>query len=151
MVPDAPPLSQNARVRFHHHADADETCSALRKLANYLSDRLQEQRLKGQSIALILWPNQVHRNTRRLITNDNGEEMAFTAAEETISGQLQLERHTDEADIIAHHSLMLFAHYHRAGTRYLQVQLRIGDMITTAPTTYYPPPARARGRLTRKL
>lgn len=151
VVPDAPPLSQNARVRFHHQADADETCSALGKLANYLSERLQEQRLKGQSIALVLWPNQIRHQTRKLVTNEDGEEMAFTAAEETIGGQLLLDRHTDQADIIAHHSLMLFAHYHRAGMRYLQVQLRVGDMITTAPTTYYPPPARARGRLTRKL
>src|SRR6266849_5162214 len=35
VVPDAPPLSQNARVRFHHAADADETCASIRKLANY--------------------------------------------------------------------------------------------------------------------
>src|SRR5213078_301693 len=39
VVPDAPPLSQNARVRFHHAADADETCAAIRKLANYLGER----------------------------------------------------------------------------------------------------------------
>jgi hypothetical protein len=45
--------------------------------------------------------------------------------------------------------LMLFAHYHRPGVRYLQVQLRIGDIITTMQA-YYPPPARSR-RLTRKL
>jgi len=50
VVPDAPPLSQNARVRFNHAADADETCAAIRKLANYLGDRLREQRLKGQAI-----------------------------------------------------------------------------------------------------
>lgn len=151
VVPDAPPLSQNARVRFNHQADADETCSAMRKLADYLSERLQEQHLKGQSIALILWPNQVRRETRKLAMHEDGEELAVTAAEETMGGQMVLERHTDEADIIAHHSLMLFAHYHRSGTRYLQVQIRIGDIITTAPTSYYPPPARARGRLTRKL
>ncbi|GLV58887.1 hypothetical protein KDH_57150 [Dictyobacter sp. S3.2.2.5] len=151
VVPDAPPLSQNARVRFHHQADADETCSALNKLAAYLSERLQEQRLKGQSIALVLWPNQIRRHTRKLVSGEDGEEMAFTMPEETIGGQLLLDRHTDQADIIAHHSLMLFAHYHKAGMRYLQVQLRVGDMITTAPTTYYPPPARARGRMTRKL
>src|SRR6266699_5341503 len=63
VVPDAPPLSQNARVRFHHAADADETCAAIRSL---------------------------------------------------------------------------------------QVQLRIGDIIAIAQF-YYPPPARARGRATRKL
>src|SRR6266566_4735484 len=45
VVPDAPPLSQNARVRFHHAADADETCAAIRRLANYLGERLREQRL----------------------------------------------------------------------------------------------------------
>lgn len=151
VIPDAPPLSQNARVRFNHQADADETCSALNKLSEYLSDRLQEQRLKGQSIALILWPNRIRRDTRKLVMNDDGEEMAVTAAEETIGGQMLLDRHTDEIDIISHHSLMLFAHYHRAGTRYLQVQLRIGDIITTAPNSYYPPPARSRGRPTRKL
>src|SRR6266571_2961793 len=50
VVPDAPPLSQNARVRFHHAADADETCAAIRRLANYLGERLREQRLKGQII-----------------------------------------------------------------------------------------------------
>src|SRR5436305_302373 len=54
VVPDAPPLSQNARVRFHHAADADETCAAIRKLANYLSERLREQRLKGRVIALLV-------------------------------------------------------------------------------------------------
>src|SRR5713226_1360611 len=36
VVPDAPPLIQNARVHFHNAADADETCAAIRKLANYL-------------------------------------------------------------------------------------------------------------------
>src|SRR6266446_1709415 len=36
VVPDAPPMSQNARVRFTHAADADETCTAIRRLANYL-------------------------------------------------------------------------------------------------------------------
>ncbi|MBE3561479.1 MAG: hypothetical protein IMW89_19995, partial [Ktedonobacteraceae bacterium] len=66
VVPDAPPLSQNARVRFQHQADADETCAAIRKLADYLSERLREQRLKGQSIALILWP---YRLTRRETRN----------------------------------------------------------------------------------
>lgn len=151
VVPDAPPLSQNARVRFHHAADADETCAAIRKLADYLGDRLHEQRLKGQAIALILWPDRmVRRETRKLVINDEGEELAVTTAEETIGGQMFLSRHTDEADVIAHHSLMLFAHYHRPTYRYLQVQLRIGDIIISAPS-YYPPPARARGRLTRKL
>ncbi len=149
VVPDAPPLSQNARVRFHHQADADETCAALRKLADYLSERLREQRLRGQSIALILWPNHVRKETRKLVMGEEGEEVAVTAAEETIGGQMILSRHTDEADVIAHHSLMLFAHYHRHGTRYLQVQLRIGDIVTSTPA-YYPPPARTR-RLTRKL
>src|SRR5213080_825758 len=58
VVPDAPPLSQNARVRFHHAADADETCAAIHKLPNYLGERLREQRLKGKVILLILWPRQ---------------------------------------------------------------------------------------------
>jgi nucleotidyltransferase/DNA polymerase involved in DNA repair len=151
VVPDAPPLSQNARVRFQHTADADETCAAIRKLANYLSERLREQRLKGQAIALILWPNQiVRRQTRKLVMGEEGEEVAVTTAEETLGGQMLLSRHTDEADVIAHHCLMLFAHYHRSGQTYLQVQLRIGDIIANAPS-YYPPPARARGRATRKL
>lgn len=151
VVPDAPPLSQNARVRFHHAADADETCAAIRKLANYLSERLIEQRLKGQAIALILWPHRlVRRETRKLVMGEEGEEVGVTTAEETIGGQILLSRHADEADVIAHHSLMLFAHYHRPANRYLQVQLRIGDIIATTPT-YYPPPARTRGRATRKL
>jgi nucleotidyltransferase/DNA polymerase involved in DNA repair len=151
VVPDAPPLSQNARVHFRHAADADETCTAIRKLANYLSERLKEQRLKGQSLALILWPNNlVRRETRKLVMSDEGDEMAVTTAEETLGGQMQLSRHTDEADVIAHHSLMLFAHYHHPAYRYLQVQLRIGDIISTTPN-YYPPPARTRGRPTRKL
>src|SRR5438034_9936808 len=111
VVPDAPPLSQNARVRFHHAADADETCAAIRRLANYLGERLREQRLKGQVIALMLWPNRfVRRETRRLVLNEEGEEVAVTAAEETIGGQMVLTRHTDEADVITHHALMLFAH-----------------------------------------
>ena len=151
VVPDAPPMSQNARVRFHHAADADETCAAIRKLADYLGERMKEQRLKGQAIALMLWPNRVvRRDTRRLLMGEDGEEMAVTAAEETIGGQMLLTRHTDEADVIAHHALMLFAHYHRAANRYLQVQLRIGDIVSVTPA-YYPPPARARGRATRKL
>src|SRR5207302_3252774 len=151
VVPDAPPLSQNARVRFHHAADADETCAAIRKLANYLGERLREQRLKGKVIALMLWPHQyVRRETRSLVLNEEGEEVAVTAAEETIGGQMVLTRHTDEADVIAHHALMLFAHYHRPANRYLQVQLRIGDIVAMTQF-YYPPPARARGRATRKL
>ena len=81
---------------------------------------------------------------------EEGEEMAVTTAEETIGGQILLSRHTDDPNVIAHHSLMLFAHYHRPANRYLQVQLRIGDIIATTPM-YYPPPARARGRPTRKL
>ncbi|MGI9058934.1 MAG: DNA polymerase Y family protein [Ktedonobacteraceae bacterium] len=151
VVPDAPPMSQNARVRFHHAADADETCAAIRKLADYLGERMKEQRLKGQAIALMLWPNRVvRRDTRRLLMGEDGEEVAVTAAEETIGGQMLLTRHTDEADVIAHHALMLFAHYHRPANRYLQVQLRIGDIIAVTPA-YYPPPARTRGRPTRKL
>ena len=151
VVPDAPPLSQNARVRFNHAADADETCIAIRKLADYLAERLKEQRLKGQTISLIMWPNHTtRRETRRLVMNEQGEEVAVTTAEETLGGQMQLKRHTDEADVIAHHSLMLFAHYHRQGYRYLQVQVRIGDIISSIPA-YYPPPARTRGRPTRKL
>ncbi len=146
VVPDAPPMSQSARVRFQHLADADETCGAIRKLADYLAGRLVDQNIKGQSIALILWPN---RSGRAALQEDD-EEIALTTAEEAISGQMLLARHTDEADILAHHSLMLFAHYHRSGMHYLQVQLRIGDIIMTGPV-YYPPPARSRGKLTRKL
>src|SRR5438270_6680957 len=58
VVPDAPPLSQNARVRFHHAADPDEACTAISKLATYLGERLREQRLRGQVIALLLCPHQ---------------------------------------------------------------------------------------------
>jgi nucleotidyltransferase/DNA polymerase involved in DNA repair len=149
VVPDAPPLSQNARVRFNHAADADETCAAIRKLANYVADRLQEQRLKGQSISLILWPYHIPgRDTRRL-EREEGETGA-TAAEETLGGQMALSKPTDEADVIAYHSLMIFANYHKPANRYLQVQVRIGDIVTNIPA-YYPPPARTRNRLTRKL
>lgn len=152
VVPDAPPLSQNARVRFHHDADADEACAAIRKLANHLGERLREQRLKGRVIALMLWPSRsVRRETRKLMINDKGEEVTVSSAEETIGGQMALSRHIDEADIIAHHTLMLFAQYHRPGNRYQQVQVRIGDIVT-ATQAYYPPLARARGsRPTRKL
>jgi nucleotidyltransferase/DNA polymerase involved in DNA repair len=151
VVPDAPPLSQNARVRFHHAADADETCAAVRKLANYLGERLREQRLKGRIIALMLWPSRlVRQETRKLVIAEDGEEVAVTSAEDTIGGQMILSCHTDDADVIAHHVLMLFAHYHRPGNRYLQVQVRIGDIIAVTPT-YYPPPVRTRGRPTRKL
>ena len=151
VVPDAPPLSQNARVRFHTPTDADETCAAVRKLANYLGERLREQRLKGQTIALMLWPHRyVQRDTRRLMMSEEGEEVAVTAAEETIGGQVILSRYTDEADVLANHALMLFAHYHRPAYRYLQVQLRIGDIVSMAQA-YYPPLARSRGRQTRKL
>ncbi len=152
VVPDAPPLSQNARVRFHHAADADETCVAIRRLANYLGERLREQRLKGRVIVLMLWPSRfARRETRQLVIDDQGEEVAVTSAEETISGQMTLTRHIDEADVIAHHGLMLFAQHHRPGNRYLQVQLRIGDIIAVTQV-YYPPLARARGsRPTRKL
>jgi nucleotidyltransferase/DNA polymerase involved in DNA repair len=151
VIPDAPPLSQNARIHFNHIADADETCAAIRKLANYLSERLVEQRLKGQAIALILWPSRdSQRQTRRLDMNEEGNEAIGPSTEDTLGGQMVLSRHTDEADVIAHHSLMLFAHYHRPVNRYLQVQLRIGDIITAIPS-YYPPPARSRGHPTRKL
>ncbi len=151
VVPDAPPLSQNARVRFHHAADADETCAAVRKLANYLGERLREQRLKGRIIALMLWPSRlVRQETRKLVIAEDGEEVAVTSAEDTIGGQMILSCHTDDADVIAHHVLMLFAHYHRPGNRYLQVQVRIGDIIAVTPT-YYPSPVRTRGRPTRKL
>ncbi len=150
VVPDSPPLSQNARVRFHHNADADETCAAISKLANYLSERLVEQRLKGRAIALMLWPGYVRRETRNLLEGEAGVEIDVPSAEETIGGQMILSRHTDEADVIAHHCLMLFAHYHRPANRYSQVQVRIGDIVSTTPV-YYPPPARARGRPTRKL
>lgn len=150
VVPDAPPLSQNARMRFNHAADADETCEAIRKLANYLSERMREQRLKGRVIALMLWPNRPVRNTRRLVMAEDGEEVAVTAAEETLGGQMVLSRHTDEANLIAHHILILFAHYHRPSSHYLQVQVRIGDIISTAPGNYTPP-LRPHGRLTRKL
>ena len=151
VVPDAPPMSQNARVRFHTPSDADETCAAIGKLANYLGERLREQRLKGQTIALMLWPHRFMRHdTRRLVMNEEGEEVAVTAAEETIGGQMVLSRHTDDAGVIANHALMLFAHYHRPANRYLQVQLRIGDIVAVAQA-YYPPPARSRGRPTRKL
>ncbi len=150
VVPDAPPLSQNARVRFHHAADADETCEAIRRLANYLSDRLREQRLKGRVIALMLWPNRPVRETRKLVLDEDGEEIAVTAAEETIGGQMVLTRHTDEADVITHHVLMLFAHYHRPAYHYLQVQVRIGDIISPAPSSYTPQ-RRPHGKLTRKL
>lgn len=151
VVPDAPPLSQNARVRFHHAADADETCAAIRKLANYLGERLREQRLKGRVIALMLWPNRyVRQETRKLVLGEDGEEVAVTPAEDTIGGQMILSNHTDDADVIAHHVLMLFAHYHRPVNRYLQVQVRIGDIATVIPA-YYPPPVRSRGRPTRKL
>ncbi len=151
VVPDAPPLSQNARVRFHHAADADEACAAIRKLANYLGERLREQRLKGRIIALMLWPSHlVRQETRKLVIAEDGEEVAVTSAEDTVGGQMILSCHTDDADVIAHHVLMLFAHYHRPGNRYLQVQVRIGDIMAVTPI-YYPPPARARGRATRKL
>ena len=150
VVPDAPPLSQNARVRFHHAADADETCAAINKLAYYLGERLQEQRLRGKSVTLILWPNQlIRRETRKLVMGEEGEE-AVTTAEETVGGQVMLPQYSDDPALLARQGLMLFAHYHRPPMRYLQVQLRIGDIIT-ATSAYYPPPARLRSRPTRKL
>lgn len=150
VVPDAPPLSQNARVRFHHAADADETCEAIRRLASYLGERLHEQRLKGRTIALMLWPHRPLRETRKLVLDDSGEEVAVTAAEETVGGQMALGRYTDEADVIAQHTLMLFAHYHRTAYRYLQVQVRVGDIVSPTPSSYMPQ-ARPHGKLTRKL
>jgi nucleotidyltransferase/DNA polymerase involved in DNA repair len=149
VIPDAPPPSQNVRVCFQHLADADETCAALRKLADYLSERLREQRLKGLSIALILWPNSIHRETQPLVIDEEGKDMTVTTTDETIGGQMVFSRHTNEADVIAYHSLMLFAHYHHPGVRYRQVQLRIGDIMTSMQP-YSPPPTRTR-RLTRKL
>ncbi|HET8911884.1 MAG TPA: hypothetical protein VFN23_10495 [Ktedonobacteraceae bacterium] len=151
VIPDAPPLSQNARIRFHHMADADEACAAIRKLANYLGDRMHEQRLKGKIVALMLWPSHPpRRQTRKLDPASISEDHFEIPLGEAISGQMTLTRTTDESDVIAHHGLMLFAEHHRPTTRYLQVQLRIGD-ITTAIPAYYPPPTRSRGRLTRKL
>jgi len=151
VVPDAPPMSQNARVRFHHAADADETCAAIRKLADYLGGRLREQHIKGRVLALMLWPNRALRQeTRKLVMGNDGEEVAVTAAEEAIIGQMALSNHTDDADLLAHNLLMLFAQYHHPGMRYHQVQVRIGDIITVIPA-YIPPPARIRGRPTRKL
>jgi nucleotidyltransferase/DNA polymerase involved in DNA repair len=151
VVPDAPPLSQNARVRFSAPADADETCAAISKLAHYLGERLRDQRLKGKATALILWPQQAtRRETRRLLLNEEGEEAVVTPAEETLGGQLLLSRHTDDIGVLTHHALMLFAQHHRPENRYLQVQLRIGDIVAVAQP-YYPPPARSRGRATRKL
>ncbi len=150
VIPDAPPLSQNARIRFPHAADADETCAAIHKLGEYLAGRLREQRLKGRVVALLLWPARPRRDTRRLLLDEQGEEAIARAAEEAIGGQITLERHTNESDVLINHLLMLFAHYHCSGTRYLQVLARIGDIIT-AVTPYYPPAARARGRPTRRL
>lgn len=151
VVPDAPPLSQNARVRFPHAADPDEVCEALCRLADHLSERLREQHLKGHVLALLLWSSRTQqRETRKLLLDDEGDELAISAAEGALGGQLALPRHTDEADAIAHHLLMLFAHYHQAGFHYLQVQVRIGDLLSGAPVAYVPP-TRPHGKLTRKL
>ncbi|HVB75945.1 MAG TPA: hypothetical protein VNE38_20530, partial [Ktedonobacteraceae bacterium] len=126
-------------------------CAALRKLADYLGGRLREQHIKGRVIALMLWPSHMLRqSTRKLVLGDDGEEMAVTAAEEAIIGQMARANHTDDADVIAHHLLMLFAQYHHPGMRYHQVQVRIGDIVTIIPA-YVPPPLRTRGRPTRKL
>lgn len=155
VVPDAPPLSQNARVRFHNAAEAEETCAAIRKLADYLSERLVDQRLKGRSITLMLWPSQsAHRETRKLAMGDDSEEIAVTATEEAIVGHLTLQQYTDDADRIAYQLLTLFSQHHRSGTRYTQVQVRIGDIISGLPvgfSNYYPNLSRSRGRPTRKL
>ncbi len=154
VVPDAPPMSQNARVRFHHAADADETCMAIRKLADYLGERLSDQRLKGRVVGLMLWPSHyVSRETRKLVIADDSDEVAVTATEEAITGQMTLARPTDDAEMIVRQLLMLFAQYHRPGTRYTQVQVRIGDITAATPTLsgYFPVQVRPRGRPTRKL
>ncbi len=150
VVPDAPPMSQNARVRFHHAADADESCAAIRKLADYLGGRLREQHIKGRVIALMLWPSRAsHPETRQLLMGNDSAEAA-PAAEEAIIGQMALPHHTDDANVIAHNLLMLFAQHHHSGIHYHQVQVRIGDIVTVIPA-YVPPPQRTRGRPTRKL
>jgi nucleotidyltransferase/DNA polymerase involved in DNA repair len=154
VVPDAPPMSQNARVRFQHPAEAEETCVAIRRLADYLSERLTDQRLRGRTITLMLWPNRyVNPETRKLAIADDSEEIAVAATEEAVVGQMTLPRYTDDADMIAYQLLTLFAQHHRAGTRYRQVQVRIGDIISSLPTasSYYPALSRSRGRPTRKL
>ena len=46
VVPDVPPLRQNARVRFHHAADAEQRSGIVR--------RPLEHRLQGKSLALLL-------------------------------------------------------------------------------------------------
>ncbi len=151
VIPDAPPLSQNARIRFQHAADADETCAAIRKLSNYLGGRLKEQRLKGQELSLILWPSsRQSRETRQLYPEDDSQTIERSTSDEALGGQINLARETDEADVLAHQGLMLFAQHHRPGTRYLQVQLRVGDISSAIPQ-YYPPLARSHTRLTRKL
>ena len=99
----------------------------------------------------MLWPSRlVRQETRKLVIAEDGEEVAVTSAEDAIGGQMILASHTDDPDVFAHHVLMLFAHYHRPGNTYLQVQVRIGDIMAVTPT-YYPPPVRTRGRPTRKL
>jgi hypothetical protein len=102
----------------------------------------------------MLWPSRyVNRETRKLAIADDSEEIAVAATEEAIIGQMALPRHTDDADQIAYQLLMLFAQHHSPGTRYTQVQVRIGDIISGLPTFsgYYPTPPRGRGRPTRKL
>jgi DNA polymerase IV len=154
VVPDAPPLSQNARVRFQHPAEAEETCIAIRRLADYLSERLTDQRLKGRAITLMLWPSlYANRETRKLAIADDSEEIAVAATEEAIVAQMTLPRHADDADLLAYQLLTIFTQHHRPGTRYTQVQVRVGDIISGLPTFsgYYPALSRARGRPTRKL
>jgi nucleotidyltransferase/DNA polymerase involved in DNA repair len=150
VVPDAPPLSQNARIRFHHAASADETCEAIGKLAQYLSERLREQRLRGKMIALVLSLNRPVHGTQKLVIDEDGEVLTTTAAEKTIGGQVTLDHHTDEVEVIAHQILMLFAHYHRSAYSYMQVQVRIGEIVSATPTNYTPP-VRPHSKLTRKL
>src|SRR5258708_1277685 len=98
----------------------------------------------------MLWPHRPFPDTRKLAMAEDGDEFAVTSAEETLGGQMVLARHTDEADVIAHQILMLFAHYHRPAFHYLQVQVRIGDIISPAPSSYTPP-IRPHGKLPRKL
>jgi len=109
VVPDAPPISQNARVRFHHAAEAEETCIAIRKLADYLGERLVDQRLKGRAITLMMWPGRyVNPETRKLAIADDSEEIAVVATEEAIVGQMMLPHYTDDADRIAYQLFQRF-------------------------------------------
>ena len=102
----------------------------------------------------MMWPSRyVNPETRKLAIADDSEEIAVVATEEAIVGQMMLPHYTDDADRIAYQLLTLFSQHHRPGTRYTQVQVRIGDIISGLPTfsAYYPALSRARGRPTRKL